>query len=216
MTETSPLCAIGHPPKDMGDDDEIDWRTRTGRIIPGVELRIVDDSGAERCRGTASRSARSRCAGPWITGVVLRRRRSREVPRRLAAHRRRRLGDAERLRADHRPGQGRHQVGRRVDLVGRAREHAHGPPRRRRGRGDRRARRALGRAAAGVRRAQARLARHRRRAARLARRAHRASSGCRSAGRSSTRCRRPASASSTRRCCAPVTPPTSWRSRSSA
>ncbi len=46
MTETSPVCAIGHPPKDMGDLSETDWRVKTGRIIPGVDLRITDDSGA--------------------------------------------------------------------------------------------------------------------------------------------------------------------------
>ena len=47
MTETSPVCAIGHPPKDVADLSETDWRVKTGRIIPGVELRITDDSGAE-------------------------------------------------------------------------------------------------------------------------------------------------------------------------
>ena len=45
MTETSPVCAIGHPPADMGDLSETDWRVKTGRIIPGVELRITDDAG---------------------------------------------------------------------------------------------------------------------------------------------------------------------------
>jgi fatty-acyl-CoA synthase len=45
MTETSPVCAIGHPPKDRGDLSETDWRVKTGRIIPGVELRITDDNG---------------------------------------------------------------------------------------------------------------------------------------------------------------------------
>ncbi len=46
MTETSPVCAIGHPPKDMAGLDETSWRVKTGRIIPGVELRITDDAGA--------------------------------------------------------------------------------------------------------------------------------------------------------------------------
>ncbi|MEN9643695.1 MAG: hypothetical protein RL238_364 [Actinomycetota bacterium] len=46
MTETSPVCAIGHPPKDMGDLSETDWRVKTGRIIPGVELRITADDGS--------------------------------------------------------------------------------------------------------------------------------------------------------------------------
>ena len=66
--------------------------------------------------------------GPWITAAYYRRRRPGEVRRRLAAHRRRRHDHARRLPADHRPRQGRHQVGRRVDLLGRARERADGAP----------------------------------------------------------------------------------------
>jgi fatty-acyl-CoA synthase len=45
MTETSPVCTIGHPPKYRGDLSETDWRVKTGRIMPGVELRIVADDG---------------------------------------------------------------------------------------------------------------------------------------------------------------------------
>ena len=45
MTETSPVCAIGHPPRDMAGLSETDWRVKTGRIMPGVELRITDDNG---------------------------------------------------------------------------------------------------------------------------------------------------------------------------
>mgnify|MGYP003336601358 CR=1 FL=1 len=47
MTETSPVCAIGHPPKDLAGESENDWRVKTGRIIPGVELRVCDDDGNE-------------------------------------------------------------------------------------------------------------------------------------------------------------------------
>ena len=45
MTETSPVCTIGHPPKDLGERDEVSWRVLTGRIMPGVELRITDENG---------------------------------------------------------------------------------------------------------------------------------------------------------------------------
>jgi fatty-acyl-CoA synthase len=61
MTETSPVCAIGHPPKEMGDDDEITWRTRTGRILPASNC-ASPTTAAPKFRGTASRSARSRSA----------------------------------------------------------------------------------------------------------------------------------------------------------
>ena len=117
MTETSPVCAIGHPPKDMGDLSETDWRVKTGRVIPGVELRITDDNGdVQPWDGEALGEIEVR--GSWITGELLPRRRSGEVPRRMAAHRRRRQRAAQRLRDDQRPCQGRHQVRRRV---GRAR-----------------------------------------------------------------------------------------------
>ncbi len=66
MTETSPVCAIGHPPKDMGDLSETDWRVKTGRIIPGVELRITDDTGEPQpWDGEALGEIEVR--GSWIT-----------------------------------------------------------------------------------------------------------------------------------------------------
>ena len=172
MTETSPVCAIGHPPKDMAGDDEITWRARTGRILPGVELRLTDDSGAT-VPWDGESLGEIEVRGPWITASYYQRRRSRQVPRRLAAYRRRRLGLATGIRDDQRPVEGCHQVGRRVGVVGRPREHADGPPRHRRGRCDRCARRALGRASPCVRGSQGRLAGHCGRAARLVGRTHR-------------------------------------------
>ena len=47
MTETSPLAAVSHPPDgvECGSDEDLDWRSRTGRVVAGVELRIVDEAG---------------------------------------------------------------------------------------------------------------------------------------------------------------------------
>ncbi|MGD9995362.1 MAG: long-chain fatty acid--CoA ligase [Ilumatobacteraceae bacterium] len=67
MTETSPVCALSHPPKDLGDDDEITWRTRTGRFIPGVELRITDDLG-EEVPWDGESLGEIEVRGSWITG----------------------------------------------------------------------------------------------------------------------------------------------------
>ena len=67
MTETSPVCAIGHPPKDMGDLSETDWRVKTGRIIPGVELRITDDMG-EVVPWDGESLGEIEVRGSWITG----------------------------------------------------------------------------------------------------------------------------------------------------
>jgi len=71
MTETSPVCTIGHPPKHRGDLSETDWRVKTGRIMPGVELRIVADDGTvQPWDGEALGEIEVR--GSWITGSYYR------------------------------------------------------------------------------------------------------------------------------------------------
>jgi len=68
MTETGPLAAIAFPPPDVSGDAELDYRARTGRIIAGVEVRAVDDGGAEVPRdGVAVGELEAR--GPWVTGA---------------------------------------------------------------------------------------------------------------------------------------------------
>jgi fatty-acyl-CoA synthase len=70
MTETSPLAAVAHPPKhvELGTAEELDWRARTGRVAPGVELRIVaDDDTPLPSDGEAVGEIEVR--GPWITGA---------------------------------------------------------------------------------------------------------------------------------------------------
>jgi fatty-acyl-CoA synthase len=71
MTETSPVCTIGHPPKDMGEDDEVTWRTRTGRILPGVELRITDDDG-NTVPWDGESLGEIEVRGPWVTAEYYR------------------------------------------------------------------------------------------------------------------------------------------------
>jgi len=66
MTETSPLGAVSHPPKGSDPADELDWRTRTGRVVFGVEVRITDDSGAELPWDGES-VGEIEVRGPWIT-----------------------------------------------------------------------------------------------------------------------------------------------------
>jgi len=73
MTETSPLAAVAHPPSHVaiGAPDEMDWRAHTGRVVGGVELRIVDDAGnALPWDGEAVGEIEVR--GPWITGAYYR------------------------------------------------------------------------------------------------------------------------------------------------
>jgi fatty-acyl-CoA synthase len=68
MTETSPLAAVAHPPSpvELGTDEEMDWRSRTGRIVGGVELRIVDDAGAP-LPWDDDAVGEIEVRGPWIT-----------------------------------------------------------------------------------------------------------------------------------------------------
>jgi fatty-acyl-CoA synthase len=68
MTETSPLAAVGHAPAgvEMGTVEEMDWRAKTGRVMGGIELRIVDDAGDELPNdGEAVGEIEVR--GPWVT-----------------------------------------------------------------------------------------------------------------------------------------------------
>ncbi|MEX2655791.1 MAG: long-chain fatty acid--CoA ligase [Acidimicrobiia bacterium] len=66
MTETSPLGAIARPPKDAPESERMEWKSKTGRILAGVEIRICDDDGTVLpWDGTAQGEIEIR--GPWIT-----------------------------------------------------------------------------------------------------------------------------------------------------
>lgn len=67
MTETSPLGAIAHPPRGTPPAEEMIWRTKTGRICAGVELRIVDDAG-NPLPWDGESVGEMQVRGPWITG----------------------------------------------------------------------------------------------------------------------------------------------------
>jgi len=66
MTETSPLCAFGRPPKGSAPEEEVSWRSKAGRVVAGVELRVVDEEG--RVLPTDGESVGEfEVRGPWIT-----------------------------------------------------------------------------------------------------------------------------------------------------
>ena len=67
MTETSPVCALSFPPKGTDPSEDLDWRARTGRVIPGVELRIVAEDGIPVPPDGHS-VGEIEVRGPWITG----------------------------------------------------------------------------------------------------------------------------------------------------
>jgi fatty-acyl-CoA synthase len=65
MTETSPLAAIAYPPKGCRDEELMDWRSKTGRVKPGVEIRLMDADTVLPWDGKAVGEIEVR--GPWIT-----------------------------------------------------------------------------------------------------------------------------------------------------
>ncbi len=65
MTETSPLAALAYPPKGCCDDELMDWRSKTGRVKPGVEVRLMDADTVLPWDGEAVGEIEIR--GPWIT-----------------------------------------------------------------------------------------------------------------------------------------------------
>ncbi|HZZ82336.1 MAG TPA: long-chain fatty acid--CoA ligase, partial [Gemmataceae bacterium] len=66
MTETGPLAVLSHPPFACAIEEDIDWRAKSGHILPGVDLRIVDAGEDLPWDGQAIGEIQVR--GPWVTG----------------------------------------------------------------------------------------------------------------------------------------------------
>ncbi|HEX4110604.1 MAG TPA: long-chain fatty acid--CoA ligase [Solirubrobacteraceae bacterium] len=67
MTETSPLAALSHPPRGSAPEEELRWRTKSGRPIAGVQMRIMDEGGNE-LPWDGSSVGEIEVRGPWVTG----------------------------------------------------------------------------------------------------------------------------------------------------
>ena len=71
LTETSPVAAVAHPPKNAPAEQAMGYRATAGRALGGVEARIVDDDGKVLPRdGHATGEIEVR--GPWVTGAYYR------------------------------------------------------------------------------------------------------------------------------------------------
>ena len=70
LTETSPVAASAQPPRQCPPDEEINWTTKTGRIIPGVELRVCEGDAVLPWDGESVGEFEVR--GPWITASYYR------------------------------------------------------------------------------------------------------------------------------------------------
>ncbi len=65
MTETSPLCSLALPPRGVAPEEEIEWRTKAGRVVPGVEVRVVAEDGTVLPDDGAA-VGEFEVRGPWI------------------------------------------------------------------------------------------------------------------------------------------------------
>jgi fatty-acyl-CoA synthase len=67
MTETSPMCCLSHPPRDARAEEEPAWRAKSGRPVPGMEVRLVDEADA-RLPEDGHTVGELQLRGPWVTG----------------------------------------------------------------------------------------------------------------------------------------------------
>lgn len=66
MTETSPLAALGIPPAGCPPEEEIDYRVKAGRIVPGVEVRVAAEDG-HILPPDGESVGEFEIRGPWVT-----------------------------------------------------------------------------------------------------------------------------------------------------
>jgi len=71
MTETSPLAALALPPVGCPPEMELDYRVKAGRIVPGVEVRVVGEDG-EILPNDGESVGEFEIRGPWVTGSYYR------------------------------------------------------------------------------------------------------------------------------------------------
>jgi acyl-CoA synthetase (AMP-forming)/AMP-acid ligase II len=71
MTETSPLATIAHPPAGMSQEDRWRYRMTQGRLLAGVEARVVGD-GDRVLPSDGEAVGEIQVRGPWITGSYYR------------------------------------------------------------------------------------------------------------------------------------------------
>ncbi|HLY17378.1 MAG TPA: long-chain fatty acid--CoA ligase [Bryobacteraceae bacterium] len=65
MTETSPLAAVARPPRGTPKDQQVDWLNKSGRVVAGVEMRLMDGDRELPWDGESVGEIEVR--GPWVT-----------------------------------------------------------------------------------------------------------------------------------------------------
>ena len=155
MTEMSPLGTLGSiKPEYAGLNGEalLDVQKKQGHAPFCVEMKITDDDGNDM-PWDGKTFGRLKVRGPAVDQAYFKEDGRHPRRRRLFRYRRRRHHRSLRLSRHHRPFQGRHQIGRRMDLVDRIGKSRGRPSQGRGSRRDRRAASEMGRAAAPRRRA---------------------------------------------------------------
>jgi fatty-acyl-CoA synthase len=66
MTETSPLGAVARPPRGVAPEEVMRYRLRTGRVVPGVQVRVVTPDGSVAPRDGQT-IGEFEARGPWVT-----------------------------------------------------------------------------------------------------------------------------------------------------
>lgn len=67
MTETSPICTLGIPPRNTPENERMKYLLSAGRPLAGVQLQIVDESGTVMPKGVEN-LGEIEVSGPWIAG----------------------------------------------------------------------------------------------------------------------------------------------------
>jgi fatty-acyl-CoA synthase len=68
MTETSPLGSVARPPRDAEGEDAWRFRTTAGKVVPGVEARIVGEDGSV-LPWDGQQTGELEVRGPWIASA---------------------------------------------------------------------------------------------------------------------------------------------------
>ncbi len=68
MTETSPIGSVAHPPAGLSGDEAWKYRNTAGRLVCGVEGRLVGDEGKTLPHDGES-VGEVEVRGPWVTGA---------------------------------------------------------------------------------------------------------------------------------------------------
>ena len=71
MTESSPLAALAYPPAGCPPEEEMDYREKAGRVVPGVEVRVVGPDG-EILPNDGESVGEFEMRGPWVTSKYYR------------------------------------------------------------------------------------------------------------------------------------------------